>query len=170
MSKPFISHPEIFEKYVSQVKEDNLKEALNRQLPAAENFLRSISNDFSLRKYAEGKWTIKEVLQHINDAERIFAYRALCFARQDQATFHSFDENAYTQHSRANARDWNELINEFVAIRKATEFLYNSFNDDVLKTIGKASTYAISISSLGFVIVGHVSHHLRIIQERYIGV
>lgn len=170
MSKPFTSHPEYFERYVSLVKEDNLFEAITTQLPAAENFLRSISSDFSLRKYAEGKWTIREVLQHLIDAERIFTYRALCFARQDPATLHSFDENAYAQNSHANARDWNELINEFVAVRKATEFLYNSFSDDVLKTIGNASTYSISIGSLGFVIVGHVSHHLRILQERYIGV
>jgi hypothetical protein len=164
------TYPENFQKYINQVKEEDLKTALNNQMPAAEVFFRSISDEFSNRKYAEGKWTIKEVLQHIIDAERVFAYRALCFARNDEHTLPSFDENEYAANTNANNRNWQDLIEEFVSVRKSTEYLYNSFTQDALDAIGKASDYTISVSEIGFVIVGHVNHHIRIIQERYIGV
>ena len=139
-------------------------------MPAAEIFFQSISEEFSRKRYAEGKWTIKEVLQHIIDAERVFSYRAMCFARKEQHILPSFDENGYAFNSNANNRDWNELIEEFVATRKSTEYLFNSFTDEALNTIGKASDYTITVAAVGFVTVGHVNHHIRIIQERYIGV
>lgn len=171
MPKPSTStYPEYFQKYINQVKEDDLKIAFKNQMPAAEIFFQSISEEFSKRKYAEGKWTIKEVLQHIIDAERIFAYRALSFARKDQHTLSSFDENNYAVNSNANNRDWEELIAEFSSVRKSTEYLYNSFSAEALNSTGKASDYTISVSALGFIIIGHVNHHIRIIQERYIGV
>ena len=164
------TYPEYFQRYINQVKEDNLKLAFKNQMPAAEIFFRSISEEFSKKKYAEGKWTIKEVLQHIIDAERVFSYRAMCFARKEQAILPSFDENEYALNTNANNRDWNELIEEFVATRKSTEYLFNSFTDEALNTVGKASNYTITVTAVGFVTVGHVNHHIRIIQERYIGV
>ncbi len=171
MPKPATStYPEYFQKYINQVKEDDLKIAFKNQMPAAEIFFQSISEEFSKRKYAEGKWTIKEVLQHIIDAERIFTYRALSFARKDQHTLSSFDENDYAVHSNANNRNWLELIAEFASVRKSTEYLFNSFSTEALNSTGKASDYTIGVSALGFVIIGHVNHHIRIIQERYIGV
>ncbi len=171
MTKPSpTTYPEYFQRYINQVKEDDLKLAFKNQMPAAEIFFQSISEEFSKKKYAEDKWTIKEVLQHIIDAERVFSYRALCFARKEQHILPSFDENGYALNSNANNRDWSELIEEFVATRKSTEYLFNSFTDDALNTIGKASDYTISVSAVGFVTVGHVTHHIRIIQERYIGV
>ncbi len=171
MMKPLpTTYPEYFQRYINQVKEDDLQLAFKNQMPAAEIFFQSINEEFSKKKYAEDKWTIKEVLQHIIDAERVFSYRAMCFARKEQHILPSFDENSYALNSNANNRDWNELIEEFVATRKSTEYLFNSFNDDALNTIGKASNYTISVSAVGFVTVGHVTHHIRIIQERYIGV
>jgi len=164
------TYPEYFQRYINQVKEDDLKLAFKNQMPAAEIFFQSISEEFSLRKYAEGKWTIKEVLQHIIDAERVFSYRAMCFARKEQSILPSFDENSYTINSNANDRDWNEMIAEFTATRKSSEYLFNSFTDDALNAIGKASDYTISVAALGFITVGHLEHHIRIIQERYIGV
>jgi hypothetical protein len=139
-------------------------------MPAAEIFFESISEELSERKYAEGKWTIKEVLQHIIDAERVFAYRALCFARKEEHPLPSFDENNYAVNSNANDRDWRGLVAEFSTVRKSTEYLFNSFSKEAVDTIGRASDYTIGVSTLGFVIVGHVNHHIRIIQERYIGV
>lgn len=171
MTKPSATtYPEYFQQYINQVKEDDLKLAFKNQMPAAEIFFQSVSEELSKRKYAEGKWTIKEVLQHIIDAERVFSYRAMCFARKEQSILHPFDENSYTINSNANNRDWNEMIEEFTATRKSTEFLFNSFTDDALNTVGKASNYTITVAALGFITVGHVEHHIRIIQERYIGV
>ena len=164
------THPEYFQQYINQVIEDDLKQAFKNQMPAAEIFFQSVSEELSKRKYAEGKWTIKEVLQHIIDAERVFSYRAMCFARKEQSILPSFDENSYTINSNANNRDWNGMIEEFTATRKSTEYLFNSFTDDALNTVGKASNYTITVAALGFITVGHVEHHIRIIQERYIGV
>jgi len=171
MAKPSpTSYPEYFQRYISQVKEDDLKEAFKNQMPAAEAFLQTIDEEFSTRKYAEGKWSIKELLQHVIDAERVFNYRAMCFARKEENTLSSFDENNYAKNSNANNRSWRSLVEEFAALRKATEYLYNSFSDEALASVGKASNYTISVSALGFITVGHVTHHLRILQERYIGV
>lgn len=164
------TYPSNFQRYVDEVKEDDLKTAFKNQMPAAEIFLQSISEELSKRKYAEGKWTIKEILQHIIDAERIFGYRALCFARKEKHTLPSFDENEYSVNSNANDRAWAELIEEFSAIRKTTEYLYNSFSAQAINVTGKAGDYTMGVSTLGFVIVGHLNHHIRIIQERYIGV
>ncbi|KAA9034348.1 DinB family protein [Ginsengibacter hankyongi] len=164
------TYPEYFQRYINQVKEDDLKLAFKTQMPTAEIFFQSISEEFSLRRYAEDKWTIREVLQHVIDAERVFSYRALCFARKEQSILPSFDENSYTINSHANDRLWNEMIEEFTASRKSSEYLFNSFSDDALNTIGKASDYTISVAALGFITVGHVEHHIRIIKERYIGV
>ena len=171
MTKPSATtYPEYFQRYINQVKEDDLKTAFKNQMPPAEIFLKSISEELSTKKYAEDKWTIREVLQHIIDAERVFSYRAMCFARKDQTILPSFDENSYALNSNANNRAWHELIEEFVATRKSTEYLFNSFTDEALNTVGKASNYTITVGAVGFVTVGHVNHHIRIIQERYIGV
>jgi len=171
MTKPSpTTYPEYFQLYINQVKEDDLKTAFKNQMPAAEIFFQSISEELSKKKYADDKWTIKEVLQHIIDTERVFSYRAMCFARREQHILPSFDENSYAINSNANNRDWNNLIQEFTAIRKSTEYLFDSFTDDALKSIGKASDYTITAAAIGFVTVGHVNHHIRIIQERYIGV
>jgi DinB superfamily len=164
------NYPSNFQRYIDEVMEDDLKTAFKNQMPAAEIFFESISEELSKRKYAEGKWTIKEVLQHIIDAERVFGYRALCFARKEEHPLPSFDENEYAVHSNANDRDWPELVAEFSSVRKSTEYLYSSFSNEAVTAIGKASDYTMGVSSLGFVIVGHVNHHIRIIQERYIGV
>ena len=162
--------PQNFQGYIDAVKEDDLNKALSGQMPAAEVFFQSISEELSTRRYAEGKWTIKELLQHIIDAERVFAYRALCFARKEQSILPSFSENDYASNSNANDRKWAEIISEFSSVRKSTEDLFNSFNIEALQSVGKASNYSMDVTTLGFVIVGHVNHHIRIIQERYIGV
>src|SRR5450432_2349241 len=119
------TYPSNFQRYIDEVKEDDLKTAFKNQMPAAEIFFQSITEELSKRKYAEGKWTIKEVLQHIIDAERIFGYRALCFARKEGHPLPSFDENEYAINSNANDRDWSELVAEFSSVRTSTEYLYN---------------------------------------------
>lgn len=171
MSKPgVINSPEFFQRYINEVKEDDLIIALRKQMPAAEVFFASISEEFSTRKYAEGKWTIKEILQHLIDAERVFNYRAMCIARGEQATLPPFDENNYAENSNANAREWKDIIAEFAAVRKSTEYLFNSFSDDMMQKTGNVSTYSINVATIGFVTAGHLNHHIKIIQERYIGV
>jgi hypothetical protein len=171
MKKPLpANYPDFFQKYINQVKEEDLKLAFKNQMPVAELFFKSISEELSHRKYAEGKWIIKEVLQHIIDAERVFTYRALCIARKEANVLPSFDENNYAGNSNAGSRNWQDLIDEFVIVRRSTEYLFDSFSDEALNSVGKVSNYTIGVSALGFVAIGHVNHHIRIIQERYIGV
>ena len=170
MKPPLNTYPPYFNTYIKLVDEDDVQLAIKNQAAVAEDFFNLITEEQSTYKYAEGKWTIKEVLQHVIDAERIFAYRSLTFARKDRNTLPSFDENDYAANSNANNRAWQELIEEFMALRKSTELLFNSFTKENLNSIGKASDYTITVLALGYIIVGHVAHHMNIIRERYIAI
>ncbi len=160
--------PSNMEGYVNEAGDEDLKSSFKNQNSEAEKLFQSINEEKSKYKYAEGKWTIKEVLQHLVDAERIFAYRALAFARKDANTLPSFDENDYANNSNANERSWKDLVSEFTSVRQSTEYLFDSFSEEALQTIGKASSYTIGVNTLGFVIIGHMNHHLAIIKERYL--
>lgn len=162
--------PDYFYNYIKLVENDNLKDALKNKIPEIQNFFRSIEEGKRDYKYAEGKWTIKEVLQHIIDTERIFAYRALAFARKDHTILPSFDENSYAKNSNASARTWDDLIDELIAVRKTTLFLFSSFSEEQFDTIGKASNYEMSVKALGYTIAGHLVHHINILKERYLKV
>ncbi len=169
MSRPGSNtYPPYFNTYIKLVEEENINNALKDQLPVAEEFLNSITEEQSFYKYAEGKWSIKEVLQHIIDAERVFVYRAMAFARQEQNLLPSFDENEYAANSHADDRPWKELTGELVALRKSTIFFFDSLSEEDFNTIGKASNYEISVLALAYVTVGHLTHHLNLIKERYV--
>lgn len=157
-----------FFRYIQLVDEGNIRQKLIEQRSKATDFLRSIDMSKLDYRYAEGKWTIKEVLQHIIDAERVFAYRALAFARQDTNALPSFDENKYAQNSHASSRKWEDLIAEFDFVRKSTELLFSSFTEEDLRSTGTASGNEISVLALGYIAVGHVTHHINIIKERYL--
>jgi len=131
------------------------------------SFYSDLSDKKLLYRYAEGKWTLKEMLVHIIDTERIFNYRALRFARKDSATLHGFEQDDYVPYSNANNRTLESLLEEYTAVRKATTTLFASFDKDNLKRIGYASNNAISVRAIGFIISGHEIHHLKIAKERY---
>ncbi len=124
--------PSFYHNYVSQVPQDDLLEAFNIQTPAFINFIENIPSDKYDYRYAEGKWTIKEVLQHIIDAERVFAYRALRFARKDTTFLPGFDENSFADNAKAETRNWKNLVEEFKVVRMSSEYLFASFDDDQL--------------------------------------
>jgi uncharacterized damage-inducible protein DinB len=169
MSRPTTgSYPVNFEAYVSKVKEIDLPTAFNNQRSLINDFFDTISEEKSEHAYAHGKWTLKEMLQHIIDTERIFAYRSLCFARKETASLPGFDENQYAEHSFANARTWKSLCEEMKAVRTSTEMLFNSFSEETLHASGTANNKHMSVLSLGYVIVGHLNHHKLIIEERYL--
>ncbi len=161
------TYPAYFQRYINQVPEEELFTAFKNQLPAVKEFIASVSEEHSLYAYAEGKWTLKEVLQHIIDAERIFAYRALCFARKDSTSLPSFEENEYAANSNANSRTWQSLADEFLAVRKTTEMLFESFTEEALQAVGVANNNPTSVAALGFITLGHFYHHKKIADERY---
>ncbi|HUR65295.1 MAG TPA: DinB family protein [Chitinophagaceae bacterium] len=156
-----------FHTYTNKVPENDLSTAFKNQSTLLNPFFKNIPEEKIDYRYAEGKWTVKEMLQHLIDAERVFAYRALCFARKDSTPLPSFDENLYADNSQADKRDWNEMLEEFWAVRKTTEMLFNSFDDEQLDSSGIASNNKHYVLGLGYIIVGHVNHHVGVLKERY---
>jgi hypothetical protein len=157
-----------FKRYIDQVPEEDLMIAFKNQTAELEKFLGSISEEKSNYAYAEGKWTIKELLQHVIDTERIFNYRALCLARGEQQNLPGFEEDDYATNSYANRRQWTDVLNEFLAVRKDTEMLYQSFDKNVMDNAGKANNNPVTVISLGFTTVGHYYHHKKVLEERYL--
>lgn len=169
MARPHHSdYPDNFAGYISKVSEDDLLQAFSNQLPAALQLFSSISEDQSGYTYAPGKWSIKEMLQHIIDAERIFCYRALCIARKESISLPPFDENEYAKNSFANQRRWMSLYDEFQHARQSTQDLFESFTVDMMEQRGVSNNKLLTVSSIGFTIVGHVYHHMQILRDKYI--
>jgi uncharacterized damage-inducible protein DinB len=119
-------------------------------------------------RYAEGKWTIKDVIQHIIDAERIFGYRALRISRNDQTPLPGFEENDYVENTDANSRSIQGLLTELSALRHSNLLMFKSFTEKQLTRMGIASNHSISVRALGFLIIGHQKHHQKVFQERYL--
>ena len=167
MNEPSV-YKNYFENYTSQVIEKDIISAFSNQEKILNNFLDLVTEEKSTCAYAEGKWTLKEMLQHIIDTERIFAYRALAIARKETATLPGFDENLYADNSNANSRTWDNLTQEIKAVRNSTKILFESFTEEMLQNNGNFSSSNGSANTLGFIIVGHVYHHIKIAKERYL--
>ncbi|WP_292008173.1 DinB family protein [Chryseobacterium sp.] len=129
---------------------------------------KNLTEDQSHYAYEEGKWTLKEVLLHLSDTERIFQYRALAFARGEKAQLPGFDENEYAESSHANERTLESLIEEYQLIRKLSELTFETMSSSVFDNKGNANGNEISVETLGKLIIGHNYHHLHIIEERYL--
>lgn len=168
MPKPIAAdYPEYFGKYINQVAEDDLTEAFKNQFPKIEYFLSGIDEEKAKYSYAPGKWTLKELLQHLIDCERIFNYRALCFSRKETVSLPAFEEDLYAENSNANNRSWISLSNELINVRRSTVDLFNSFSDEMMQQAGIANNKSISVNSIGFIIIGHISHHIKVVEEKY---
>ena len=160
--------PGFYHNYISHVPQDDLMEAFNVQTPAFIGFIESIPPEKYDYRYAEGKWAIKELLQHVIDAERVFAYRALTFARKDTTFLPGFDENLFAENAKTDKRDWKNLVEEFKVVRMASEYLFASFDDDQLDASGTANNSSVYVLGIGFLLIGHSLHHMRVIKERYL--
>ena len=155
--------------YISQVTDEyTLQEELEISLHRFIKFIQDIPMDKFDYRYAEGKWTIKDIILHLIDAERIFTYRALRFARNDKTDLPGFEENDYVPFAFANTRSIESLLAEYENARKATISFFESLNEEQLLFMGTASNTAISVRAIGFIITGHQNHHLRVISERYL--
>ena len=169
MPRPDLTRvPEYYHDYINQAEGDDLMGSLKKQSRSFIRFLEKIPKKKRNFRYDEGKWTIKEVLQHIIDTERVFAYRALCFARKDATPLPGFEENSYAANAKADQRKWKDLVNEFEAVRQSTELLFSSFDDEQLETAGTASGKSNYVLAIGFIIAGHANHHIKITKERYL--
>ena len=154
--------------YISAVPEGDLLQLLASQRDDTVRLLGTVDDTKAKHRYAEGKWSIAEVLSHVTDAERVFTYRALTFARADPTPLPSFDENAWAATSNAGRRPMGRLLAEYQAVREATIQLFGSFSDEEFARAGVASKNSVSVRALAYIVVGHERHHLRILRERYL--
>ena len=157
-----------FSRYTHLVQNSNIVQAFEQQAAALLKFYSAISEQKALHAYATSKWTLKEILQHLIDTERIFTYRALCIARKETTTLPSYDENTYAHNSSANTRTWASLVAEMDAVRSSTLHLYKAFTVDMLNQTGHFSNATDTVKNLGFIMVGHVYHHLKVVNEKYL--
>ena len=165
---PVNEYSEFVATYIKALDDVNLFEELEISLHDFIKFVQNIPMDKFDYKYAEGKWTIKDIIQHIIDSERIFGYRALRISRNDKTPLPGFDENDYVENTNANRRSVQELLTEFSAVRHSNLLLFKSFSDEQLTRIGIASNHTISVRAIGFLIIGHMKHHQRVFKERYL--
>ncbi|WP_447951296.1 DinB family protein [Chryseobacterium koreense] len=160
-----------FQKYIQTYLEiipsENWLEAMRISGEKTLELFQGISEEKSNFAYAEGKWTLKELLQHLIDAERIFAYRALTFARKDRTELPGWDEEEYAKNYCSNERNLQSLIDEFDVVRKSTILFFENLNPEQLSQKGIANGNEISVETIGKLIVGHHLHHLNVIKERY---
>lgn len=159
---------EFYHGYINMTTGNSVAEVMANHAEEIRNFYSNLPDAKADHAYAEGKWTIKELLQHVIDAERIFAYRALRIARKDETPLASFDENAYTKNANTKSRTLQALKDEFIVLRKSTDIMLQSFNEDQLNSKGTASNKSITANAIAFIIYGHLLHHKKIIQERYL--
>ena len=159
-----------FEQYIQLVTKENksILENLEDSQKYFEDVLQNIPEEKQRYAYRAGKWTIKEVIQHIIDTERIFCYRALCFARNDKTSLPGFDQDLFVKNDNANERNYDDLLEEMSTLRKSTVQLYKSFSDASLLNIGVGSGNKMSVRALGLLFSGHQMHHLNVIKERYL--
>jgi uncharacterized damage-inducible protein DinB len=162
-------YPDYAAMYIDLLPNDGLLlQHLQKNLQATKDLVQSLPAEKLLYRYAENKWTIKEVLVHIIDDERIYAYRALCFARGEKTPLPGFEQNDYAANSGANERDVNNIIEEYEAVRRSTIALFNGFADADLVKTGIANDRKASVRALGWHLAGHELHHINLIKERYL--
>jgi len=160
--------PVFFDRYINLVDDMDILDALT-QFGTMESMLdRTVFEQLDGLRYAPDKWTIKEILQHIIDNERVQAYRALRFARKDQTVLPGYDEQLFAQHADAERRSIKDLLLDFQTARQATLALFQSFTNEMLLQEGTAFKSNISVLAIGFVLVGHPIHHVNVIKERYL--
>ena len=158
-----------YEKYIQRVPEGNLLEYMDKQILDFTNFINQIPISKLRWPYAENKWTILQIIQHLIDAERIFSYRALRIARNDKTPLAPFEENDYAMMATGENRNAGDLLEEFNAVRRSTMELIKHFNNEEFSRIGTASNNPVSVRALSYIMAGHCDHHKNVIKERYLG-
>jgi uncharacterized damage-inducible protein DinB len=162
-------YPPFYAGYVAQVPDGDVVEALIGGAEIAAALLHDLDEERGNHAYAPGKWTLKEVLLHCADAERIFVYRALRIARGDQTPLPGWDENAYTPMSGAGARSMDSIMDELESVREASVTLFHGLPEEAWTRSGNANGRPITVRALAWITAGHLLHHLGVVQERYLG-
>ncbi len=169
MIKPELNTvPEFYRPYIKQLPDISLSDLLTSGLDRFNEILTGVDDDMGLYRYQNDKWSIKEVIQHLIDSERIFAYRILRFAREDTTDLPGFDQDIYVSNSDADNRTMKHLVSELNTVRKSSCDLILGLSHDQLQNIGTANGYEFSANVIAFILAGHLIHHLNILQDRYL--
>lgn len=159
---------EFYQGYVSQVKGDDIIAELEAQTDSFSKIFLQIPTDKATYAYAEGKWNVKELIGHLIDGERVFSYRLLRISRKDETPLSGFEENNYVANSNFNALTIAVLTDELTLLRKANILLIKSLREEDFNLRGVASGFEISVRALCYIMFGHIAHHIKILQERYL--
>jgi uncharacterized damage-inducible protein DinB len=167
-SPDFTTLPEFYKNYVSHVQDLNMLDALSSSIAKTVGLLQPIDEAMGEYRYAPGKWSVKELLCHIMDAERIFAYRALRFSRNDATPLSGFEENDYAPQANAHSRSLQQLLLEMKNLRTTSIDLFSAMTPEMLQRKGTANNKLISVVNIGYIIAGHETHHRNILTDRYL--
>lgn len=157
-----------FERYIQKVPEDDILTIWPEQLDTTLYFFKNIPEDKRNYRYKPGKWTIKEILGHLIDTERIFGYRCLCIARGEMNNLPPYDEELYVQYGYFNERNYKHLLQEYELVKKSNYFLFESLPQEALYQIGNVGGVQMAVLSIPYILLGHELHHLEIIEEKYL--
>jgi uncharacterized damage-inducible protein DinB len=153
--------------YIDLITSDEIVPAMESQMDETLQFLQGISEEQSLTSYAPGKWTIRELLNHVNDGERVFLGRAVWFARGFQDPLPSFEQDVAVQAANANQTPWSELVEEFRTVRLSTLSFFKHLPDEAWSRSGVASDNSVTVRAIAYIIAGHVAHHTQVLKEKY---
>jgi uncharacterized damage-inducible protein DinB len=168
-TKPALTeHAPEFSNYVALVGEGDIIQTLERQIENSLSLLRTIPSDKANFRYAPDKWSVKQLLGHVIDSERIFSYRALCFARNDQTPLPGYEQNDYVREADFDSRNLADMAEEFATVRRATVQLFRPLNETEWMRRGKANENDVSVRALAYIIAGHELHHMEVLRTRYL--
>lgn len=159
---------EYYDRYISLVEETDIVGAFEKQLDEMNELFNSISEEKSKFAYDVGKWTIKEVVGHLIDGERIFGYRALRISRDDKTPIEGFEQDGYVENASFNDYKFSDLVKEFELVRRSSILFFKHLKDTDWTRNGTASDNPVSVRALAYIMVGHVTHHAKILRERYL--
>ena len=154
--------------YTDRIQSDDIFAVLENQLAEASNFLQSVSEEQSLYRYAPDKWSMRQLLNHVNDTERVFLFRAFWFARGYADELPSFDQEVAAAVSNADQYSWASHIQDFQAVRESTLTFFRNLTDDAWSRNGIASGNPVTVRALAYILAGHVAHHIAVLQEKYL--
>jgi hypothetical protein len=168
MSRPIeTEYAPFYQSYVSHVSEDDILPAMRSQIDAVDVLLDRVAPERETYAYAEGKWSIRQIVGHLIDGERVFGYRALCIARGEMQNLPGFDENAYMPNAPYEHVELEDLLSEFRLVRLSNIAMLRTLDETAWMRMGMANGAPVSVRALAYIMVGHVRHHLGVLRDRY---
>jgi len=161
-------HLTYYSTYIDRVPDGDIVEILRNDTRETLQFLRSIPEEKFDYRYAPGKWTIRQIVGHLADGERVFQYRAWRFSRADPTSVPGFDENLYVDNAPFESVEMSDLIDEFESLRKASILLFSNMTGEMMTRRGLANGAGVSVRAIAFIIAGHVMHHVQVLKDRYL--